>query len=91
MASPFGGIAAGIAPEHRTLAAQALAHGTPTVEVGRRFAYVLFEPHLLAGRPIHQPITRNAQSDAAFDSITYGKGGQVVAMIASLRRAAALG
>ncbi len=37
---------------------------------------------LLAGRPIHQPITRNAQIDAAFDSITYGKGGQVVAMIA---------
>ncbi|MDE2303167.1 MAG: M1 family metallopeptidase [Sphingomonadales bacterium] len=38
---------------------------------------------LLAGRPIHQPITRNAQIDAAFDSITYGKGGQVVAMIAA--------
>jgi aminopeptidase N len=38
---------------------------------------------LLAGRPIHQPIARNAQVDAAFDSITYGKGGQVVAMIAA--------
>ena len=37
---------------------------------------------LLAGRPIHQPITRNSQIDAAFDTITYGKGGQVVAMIA---------
>jgi len=37
---------------------------------------------LIAGRPIHQPITRNAQIDAAFDSITYGKGGHVVAMIA---------
>jgi aminopeptidase N len=37
---------------------------------------------LLAGRPIHQPIARNAEIDAAFDSITYGKGGQVVAMIA---------
>lgn len=37
---------------------------------------------LLAGRPIHQSITRNAQIDAAFDTITYGKGGQVVAMIA---------
>ena len=37
---------------------------------------------LLAGRPIHQPITRTAQIDAAFDTITYGKGGQVVAMIA---------
>ncbi len=38
---------------------------------------------LLAGRPIHQSITRNAQIDEAFDSITYGKGGQVVAMIAA--------
>ncbi|MBU6269177.1 MAG: M1 family metallopeptidase [Sphingomonadales bacterium] len=38
---------------------------------------------LVAGRPIHQAITRNAQVDAAFDSITYGKGGQVVAMIAA--------
>ena len=38
---------------------------------------------LLAGRPIHQKIEKNAQIDAAFDSITYGKGGQVVAMIAA--------
>ena len=38
---------------------------------------------LLAGRPIHQPITKNVQIDAAFDSITYGKGGHVVAMIAA--------
>lgn len=38
---------------------------------------------LLAGRPIHQPITRNGQIDAAFDTITYGKGGHVVAMIAA--------
>ena len=38
---------------------------------------------LLAGRPIHQQIEKNAQVDAAFDSITYGKGGQVVAMIAA--------
>ena len=38
---------------------------------------------LLAGRPIHQPIIRDSQIDAAFDSITYGKGGQVVAMIAA--------
>ncbi len=37
---------------------------------------------LLAGRAIHQPIIRTAQADAAFDSITYGKGGEVVAMIA---------
>lgn len=38
---------------------------------------------LLAGRPIHQPIATNAQIDAAFDTITYGKGGHVVAMIAA--------
>jgi aminopeptidase N len=38
---------------------------------------------LVAGRPIHQPITTNAQIDAAFDTITYGKGGHVVAMIAA--------
>ena len=37
---------------------------------------------LLAGRPIHQAITTNDQIDAAFDSITYGKGGHVVAMTA---------
>ncbi|MBS0482571.1 MAG: M1 family metallopeptidase [Proteobacteria bacterium] len=37
---------------------------------------------LVAGRAIHQPITTNAQIDEAFDTITYGKGGQVVAMIA---------
>ena len=35
------------------------------------------------GRPIHQAITENDQIDAAFDAITYGKGGQVVAMIAA--------
>ncbi len=38
---------------------------------------------LEVGRPIHQPITENAQIDSAFDGITYGKGGQVVAMIAA--------
>ncbi len=38
---------------------------------------------LVAGRPIHQTITRNTQIDEAFDSITYGKGGHVVAMIAA--------
>ena len=37
---------------------------------------------LVAGRPIRQPIKTNAQIDEAFDSITYGKGGHVVAMIA---------
>jgi hypothetical protein len=38
---------------------------------------------LLVGRPIHQPINENGQIDSAFDNITYGKGGQVVAMIAA--------
>ncbi len=38
---------------------------------------------LVAGRPIHQKIEKNAQIDAAFDTITYGKGGHVVAMIAA--------
>ncbi|WP_213980745.1 M1 family metallopeptidase [Sphingomonas sp. dw_22] len=37
---------------------------------------------LAAGRPIHQRIDKDADIDAAFDQITYGKGGQVVAMIA---------
>jgi aminopeptidase N len=37
---------------------------------------------LIVGRPIHQPIATNDQTDAAFDTITYGKGGQVVSMIA---------
>ena len=38
---------------------------------------------LLAGRPVRQPIETNAQIDSAFDSITYGKGGQIVGMIAA--------
>jgi len=38
---------------------------------------------LVAGRPIHQKITNDADIDAAFDQITYGKGGQVVGMIAA--------
>jgi aminopeptidase N len=38
---------------------------------------------LVAGRPIHQPIATNDQTDSAFDSITYGKGGHVVSMIAA--------
>jgi len=38
---------------------------------------------LTVGRPIRQPIARNDQIDSAFDSITYGKGGHVVAMIAA--------
>jgi aminopeptidase N len=37
---------------------------------------------LVAGRPIHQKIARNDEIDAAFDSITYGKGGHVIGMIA---------
>ncbi|MFL6620347.1 MAG: M1 family aminopeptidase, partial [Povalibacter sp.] len=38
---------------------------------------------LSVGRPIHQPIVSNGQIDSAFDKITYGKGGQVIAMIAA--------
>ncbi len=38
---------------------------------------------LVVGRPIHQAITQNSEIDSAFDTITYGKGGQVVAMIAA--------
>ena len=38
---------------------------------------------LLVGRRIRQPIETNTQIDAAFDTITYGKGGHVVAMIAA--------
>lgn len=38
---------------------------------------------LKAGRPIHQPIKTNGEIDGAFDAVTYGKGGQVVAMIAA--------
>jgi aminopeptidase N len=37
---------------------------------------------LTAGRPIRQKIETNSQIDAAFDGITYGKGGHVIAMIA---------
>jgi aminopeptidase N len=38
---------------------------------------------LKAGRPIHQAIKTNGEIDSAFDQVTYGKGGQVLAMIAS--------
>nr|WP_184003290.1 M1 family metallopeptidase [Stakelama sediminis] len=38
---------------------------------------------LKAGRPIHGKITHDADINSAFDQITYGKGGQVVAMIAA--------
>ena len=37
---------------------------------------------LKVGRPIHEQITADSEVDSAFDQITYGKGGQVVAMIA---------
>ena len=37
---------------------------------------------LKVGRPIHEKITNNGDIDSAFDAITYGKGGQVVSMIA---------
>lgn len=38
---------------------------------------------LTVGRPIHEPIAENSQIDSAFDGITYGKGGHVIAMIAA--------
>ncbi|MCT2399238.1 M1 family metallopeptidase [Novosphingobium mangrovi (ex Huang et al. 2023)] len=38
---------------------------------------------LLAGRPVRQEIDASTQVDSAFDSITYGKGGHVVGMIAA--------
>jgi aminopeptidase N len=38
---------------------------------------------LIVGRPIHQTIATNGEIDSAFDNITYGKGGQVLAMIAA--------
>lgn len=38
---------------------------------------------LKVGRPIHEKITTNDQIDSAFDTITYGKGGHVIAMIAA--------
>ncbi|WP_052223263.1 M1 family metallopeptidase [Novosphingobium malaysiense] len=38
---------------------------------------------LLAGRPVRQEIAANSQIDSAFDSITYGKGGHIVGMIAA--------
>ena len=38
---------------------------------------------LEVGRPIHQHIATNSEIDGAFDSITYGKGGQVIAMMAA--------
>lgn len=37
---------------------------------------------LLAGRPVRQPIATNNEIDGSFDSITYGKGGQVIGMVA---------
>ncbi len=43
----------------------------------------MYTDSLLAGRPIRQAITKNSEIDSAFDSITYGKGGQVVSMIAA--------
>ncbi|MCB2061144.1 MAG: M1 family metallopeptidase [Novosphingobium sp.] len=38
---------------------------------------------LVAGRPIREAIETNSQIDGAFDSITYGKGGHVITMIAA--------
>ena len=38
---------------------------------------------LRVGRPVHQAITRNAQIDTTFDSITYEKGAGVIGMVES--------
>jgi hypothetical protein len=38
---------------------------------------------LRAGRPIHQPVTRNTQISSTFDNITYQKGGGVIGMVES--------
>jgi aminopeptidase N len=38
---------------------------------------------LAQGRPIRQPITDSAEINAAFDSITYQKGGQTIRMMSS--------
>ncbi|PTD22108.1 M1 family metallopeptidase [Sphingomonas fennica] len=38
---------------------------------------------LKVGRPIREPIEDSGEIDSAFDAITYGKGGQVVAMVES--------
>ncbi len=41
------------------------------------------EDSLAQGRPIRQPITDSAEINAAFDSITYQKGGQTIRMMSS--------
>ena len=38
---------------------------------------------LRAGRPIHQPVTRNSQISSTFDGITYEKGAGVIRMVES--------
>lgn len=38
---------------------------------------------LKVGRPIHEPIVNSSDIDQAFDTITYGKGGQVISMVAA--------
>jgi len=55
------------------MAAGALAEGFGAMKIDS----------LAAGRPIRQPIDSSEQIDGAFDSITYGKGGHVIAMIAA--------
>jgi aminopeptidase N len=49
-----------------------------SLEVSQAMKLDAFE----AGRPIRQPILADGEIDSAFDAITYGKGGQVIAMIA---------
>ncbi len=59
----------------------------PDLDIGTSAIDEAFDAMILdslaAGRPIHQHIVNDADIDAAFDQITYGKGGQVVAMVAA--------
>ncbi|MFN3371175.1 MAG: M1 family metallopeptidase [Sphingomonadaceae bacterium] len=54
--------------------------GTRVVQIAGALE-AMREDSLAQGRPIRQPITRNADINSAFDSITYQKGNQVVRMM----------
>lgn len=53
-----------------------------TAAIGKAFDAMNLDA-LASGRAIAQPTTTNAEIGSAFDPITYGKGGQVVSMIAA--------
>jgi hypothetical protein len=63
------------------LAAGALAEGFRAMKLDS----------LAAGRPVRQPIETSDEIDSAFDSITYGKGSHVIAMIADFMGEEAFG